>query len=117
MKKLTATILYMDGHPDSDGEYFLPDDVEISDEYVSIRRNFDITDPPIGRALLKKEGTQLVANIELLDNVKGAFTPAIGGNYSFKKKTETGIKCGTKVHSIGFCKSNTDPRIQEINVE
>lgn len=116
MKQVTCELLNMDGTPDSDGEFTLPNDVEIPEGYVSVRRNFDLR-KPIGKARIIKEGNKLLASVELLDEVSGEFTPAVGGCYSFKRKINGRTHCGYLIQFIGFCdKPNVDSRIKSVRI-
>lgn len=117
MKKLTATVLIMDGEPDKDGEYCYPPDIQLPEEqFVSVRQDFDIT-KPIGKATLRKEGHYLIADIEILDKVKGDFFPSVAGNYTFKEGTARGTKFGCKITHLGFVTNeNSDIRIKKLTV-
>jgi hypothetical protein len=124
MTELTAVVAILDGVPDSEGDTFDADTLQIPDESVSVRYNFDLG-MPIGVATFKRTGDKLLANIALRDGLlvggllaKGLY-PALGGSIGSTVKREDGSSSlmGVKITCLGLCETgNTDKRIEPINL-
>lgn len=111
MKIENIVVLIADGVPDSTGESCKIEAVKLPDQPVTVLLNFDIS-RPVGTATLRKDGNNVVADLDLLMPHDGFTIPSIGGSYTFKRDSG---ECGMEINQVGLCNNpNLDPRITPI---
>ena len=66
MQTFSATVLFLDGQPDSENEFFDSDTIVLPNETeeLSVRENFD-PGKPIGTATLRREGDCVIADMKI----------------------------------------------------
>lgn len=114
MKTFEAVVLIADGVPDGQNESISMDNVTFGD-VVRVSDQFKLGAQPLGRAKLRRDGNNLIANIELFaDFDPSGRYPAIGGMCKQVDKSVDGpvIVRDLRITEIALSKEpNTDPRI------
>lgn len=102
-------VLVADGKKDSQGDSILIENVELERDRVPVNIEFD-ADRTIGRAFIRKEGNEILADIEIesREDIEELY-PCIAGLVTRKED-----QCCISIGSIGLSKKNTDFRIDPL---
>jgi len=85
----TAVVLVANGKPDADGDVFTPGDVTFPDGWLPVSLGFKQTEI-IGRAMLHWDGPNLVADLELQQELPGLYA-SVGGVRTGRKFEILGV--------------------------
>lgn len=115
--KITAVVLKCDGVPDSENEVFDLDTLTLPNGPVAVTKEYD-PEQYLGRATFRREGTDIVADIELEDeNGYQGLIPCIAGRADPIQPGTEGVKVlrNARLTGLGFSVGpNSDDRVEPL---